>query len=93
MRAPARLRSAAVVLLGVELAQAAIGYTQYFLNVPAALVGVHMLGACLVWVAALRAALMVRPSEDLADRVDDHSHQRPHDRAVDPNELQVSPDL
>ena len=48
------LRRAAVVLLAVELAQGVIGYTQYFLNVPPLLVAVHMLGACLVWVAALR---------------------------------------
>jgi cytochrome c oxidase assembly protein subunit 15 len=48
------VRRAAVVLLAVELAQGVIGYTQYFLNVPPLLVAVHMLGACLVWVAALR---------------------------------------
>jgi cytochrome c oxidase assembly protein subunit 15 len=47
------LRRAAGALLAVELAQGAIGYTQYFLHVPALLVGVHMLGACLVWLAAL----------------------------------------
>jgi len=52
--AAAPLRKAAVALLAVELAQGAIGYTQYFLNVPPLLVAVHMLGACLVWVAALR---------------------------------------
>ncbi|HEY8302649.1 MAG TPA: COX15/CtaA family protein [Jatrophihabitans sp.] len=49
-----RLRRAAVALLLVELAQGVIGYTQYFLHVPPLLVGLHMLGACLVWVAALR---------------------------------------
>jgi heme a synthase len=49
----APLQRAAAVLLGVELAQGVIGYTQYFLHVPALLVGVHMLGACLVWLAAL----------------------------------------
>jgi heme a synthase len=48
------VRKAAVVLLGVELAQGVIGFTQYFLNVPPLLVALHMLGACLVWVAALR---------------------------------------
>jgi cytochrome c oxidase assembly protein subunit 15 len=48
------LRTAAAVLLGVELAQGVIGYTQYFLHVPPVLVGLHMLGACLVWLAALR---------------------------------------
>ena len=52
--AAAAVRRAAVVLLGVELAQGVIGYTQYFLHVPPLLVGVHMLGACLVWLAALR---------------------------------------
>ena len=93
VRAPARVRTAAWWLVGAELAQGAIGYTQYFLKVPAALVGVHMLGACLVWIAALRAALMARASENLTDRVDDHPDQRAHHRAIDPNELQVSPDL
>ena len=53
------LRNAAAVLLIVELAQGAIGYTQYFLHVPAVLVGFHMLGACLVWIAALRVLLTV----------------------------------
>jgi cytochrome c oxidase assembly protein subunit 15 len=55
----AAVRRAAVVLLGVELAQGVIGYTQYFLNVPPLLVGLHMLGACLVWLAALRVLLAV----------------------------------
>ena len=56
----ATLRRAALVLLGVELAQGVIGYTQYFLHVPPLLVGFHMLGACLVWVATLRVLLTVR---------------------------------
>ena len=43
-----------VVFLGVLLAQAAVGYTQYFTGVPAILVGVHILGAVLVWIAAIR---------------------------------------
>jgi cytochrome c oxidase assembly protein subunit 15 len=41
-------------LLVVLLAQAAIGYWQYFTGVPALLVGVHVLGAALVWIAVLR---------------------------------------
>ncbi len=48
-----RLRRAAWLLVWVELAQGLIGFVQYFTNVPAVLVGVHMLGACLVWLAAL----------------------------------------
>jgi cytochrome c oxidase assembly protein subunit 15 len=56
----APLRRAALVLLGIELAQGVIGYTQYFLHVPPLLVGLHMLGACLVWLAALWVVLGVR---------------------------------
>jgi cytochrome c oxidase assembly protein subunit 15 len=56
------LRRAATVLLAVELAQAVIGYTQYFLHVPPLLVGFHMLGACLVWLAALRVLLTTTPA-------------------------------
>lgn len=54
-----RIRRAGLVLLGVELAQGVIGYTQYFLHVPPLLVGLHMLGACLVWLAALQVLLTV----------------------------------
>jgi cytochrome c oxidase assembly protein subunit 15 len=35
------------VLLAVELAQAAVGYVQYFLGLPAAVVALHVLGATL----------------------------------------------
>jgi cytochrome c oxidase assembly protein subunit 15 len=61
LRAADAVRRAAVVLLGVELAQGVIGYTQYFLHVPPLLVGLHMFGACLVWLAALNALLLVEP--------------------------------
>lgn len=55
----AALRRAVLALLAIVLTQGAIGYTQYFLHVPALLVGFHMLGACLVWLAALRVLLLV----------------------------------
>ena len=42
------------VLLATLLAQAAVGYAQYFTGVPALLVGIHIAGATAVWVAALR---------------------------------------
>jgi cytochrome c oxidase assembly protein subunit 15 len=58
------LRRAAVILLGVELAQGAIGYTQYFLHVPPLLVGLHLLGACLVWIAALHLVAVITPAGD-----------------------------
>jgi cytochrome c oxidase assembly protein subunit 15 len=50
---------AARLLLAAEVGQGAIGYAQYFTHVPPLLVGVHMLGACLVWIAALRTVLHV----------------------------------
>jgi cytochrome c oxidase assembly protein subunit 15 len=56
----AAARRAVMLLFGVELAQGIIGYTQYFLDVPPLLVALHMLGACLVWLAALQAFLTLR---------------------------------
>jgi heme a synthase len=46
-----------VVLLGVVLAQGLVGFTQYLTDLPVALVGVHVLGATLVWIATLRLLL------------------------------------
>jgi cytochrome c oxidase assembly protein subunit 15 len=43
--------------------QVAIGYTQYFTGVPALLVAFHIVGAVLVWTAALRFALFVSSLE------------------------------
>ena len=45
-----------VWLIGAIVVQAAIGYTQYFTGVPALLVGFHVLGALVVWVASVRVA-------------------------------------
>ena len=56
--AGAAVRRAAAVLVGVELAQGVIGYTQYFLHVPPLLVALHMFGACLVWLAALQVLFL-----------------------------------
>ncbi|GLZ06712.1 cytochrome b561 [Actinomadura sp. NBRC 104412] len=60
VRAPAALRRRALELFALELAQGLIGYVQYFLGVPAALVVLHMLGAVLMWIAALRVVLATR---------------------------------
>ena len=56
-----RTARAATVLLAVEVAQGGVGYLQYALGIPAWLVSLHLLGACLVWVAALRVALATSP--------------------------------
>ncbi len=55
--APPDLRRRSGQLLLVVLAQGAVGYAQYVTDLPVALVMVHLLGACLVWVAALRLLL------------------------------------
>ncbi len=80
--ADAGLQQAVQTLLVVLVLQGAIGYTQYFTGVPPLLVGLHVLGACLVWLAVLRLRLemrapAVRPAE-LADvdRVSDHATGR-----------------
>jgi cytochrome c oxidase assembly protein subunit 15 len=58
--APLRARRSAQVLLGVTLAQGLVGYVQFFTGVPWALVGVHVLGAVLVWFAVLRVPYTLR---------------------------------
>jgi heme a synthase len=59
-KAPAVATRAALVLLVVELSQGVIGFVQYFTGLPVVLVAFHLLGACLVWVAALRLLLATR---------------------------------
>ncbi len=56
-----RVARAAGVALVVEVAQGGVGYLQYALGIPAELVSLHLLGACLVWVAVLRIAVATRP--------------------------------
>lgn len=58
--APLDTRARARDLLLVLLAQGAIGYVQYFTDTPEILVGIHMLGSCLVWIAVLRVAMSTR---------------------------------
>lgn len=66
---PPRLRLALRVLLGVELAQGTVGYTQYVLGIPEALVAVHILGAALMWATASAVWWRARP----------HARVRRHD--------------
>lgn len=55
--APERVQRAGRLLLGVAVAQAAVGYTQYFTGVPVLLVGVHIAGATAVWAATVALVL------------------------------------
>lgn len=68
-KAPAAVQARARQLFTVAAAQAVVGWVQYFTDVPALLVGVHILGATLVWVALCRLVLSCRAPEPVADRV------------------------
>jgi len=53
LRPSGPVRGRVWILIGVSGAQAAVGYVQYFTGVPEILVGIHVLGATLVWIATL----------------------------------------
>jgi cytochrome c oxidase assembly protein subunit 15 len=57
--APPEARHRLQLLLEALCAQVAIGYTQYFMGVPAFVVAFHIVGVVLVWIAALRFALVL----------------------------------
>jgi heme a synthase len=47
------VRRRAAILAGAVVAQVAIGYTQYFLNLPPGVVELHVAGATVLWAAAI----------------------------------------
>jgi cytochrome c oxidase assembly protein subunit 15 len=59
-RAPSVVRSRAVAFAVLVLIQGAVGTAQYLTGLPELLVGLHLLGAALVWVAVLRLLLSTR---------------------------------
>ncbi|MGW8986164.1 COX15/CtaA family protein [Streptomyces parvus] len=62
--APADTRARARDLLLVLLAQGAIGYVQYFSDVPEILVGIHMFGSAILLIAVVRLVLSMRERGD-----------------------------
>ncbi|MGJ9423543.1 COX15/CtaA family protein [Aeromicrobium sp. CF3.5] len=62
-RSSGAVRSAAVVLLVVELAQGLIGFVQYLTDLPIALVAVHLMGAAVLVGTATRL-LFTSPARD-----------------------------
>jgi cytochrome c oxidase assembly protein subunit 15 len=54
------LRAAALTLLGVELAQGAVGFVQYFLHLPVLAVALHVAGAATLWIMASRVLFLTR---------------------------------
>ncbi|WKX69716.1 heme A synthase [Streptomyces sp. XD-27] len=63
--APAATRRPVLELFGVLLCQGVIGYVQYFTHLPEIVVGAHMFGSCLVWIAVLRVFLAQRERVEL----------------------------
>jgi cytochrome c oxidase assembly protein subunit 15 len=60
--APQRVQERAQLVLTAMIAQGVIGYVQFFLHLPALLVGIHVLGATLVWSATVWLLDAVRRS-------------------------------
>ncbi len=58
--APPRAVRQGFVLLATMTAQGTLGYVQYFTGLPPLLVGLHVLGAVLVWIAALQVFFSLR---------------------------------
>ncbi len=44
----------------VVLGQGALGYIQYFSDIPALLVGIHIVGVCAVWISVVRLVLVTK---------------------------------
>ena len=62
-----------MLLVGI-VAQAGIGYTQYFTGVPALLVGAHVAGATVVWVLTLRVAFATAVPSGTPTTSDERQH-------------------
>ena len=54
---PERVRRSARILMAVMVAQAAVGYTQYFTHLPALLVEIHVLGVTALVIGAVQTFL------------------------------------
>ncbi|MFF2964905.1 heme A synthase [Streptomyces sp. NPDC057963] len=73
-----RARDLFLVLMG----QGVIGYVQYFTDTPEILVGLHMLGSCLVWIAVVRVLLSLRERPVSAAAVPGPAAEQPEPAAA-----------
>jgi heme a synthase len=67
--APQRAMRLGWALLGLILVQGTVGYIQYFTGLPAGLVWVHVAGAVLIWITALRLLFALRDRGPLIERI------------------------
>ncbi len=70
--APAEAVRATTALAAVVLAQAGVGFTQYFTGVPVALVELHIAGATVLWILTLRVWLAMVESTSAVGRKGHH---------------------
>ncbi|MEV5242231.1 COX15/CtaA family protein [Streptomyces cinnamoneus] len=66
VNAPAVPRRRTAELFAVLMLQGLVGYVQYFNDSPEFVVGTHMFGSCLVWIAVLRVFLALRERGEAA---------------------------
>ncbi|MFI9200952.1 heme A synthase [Streptomyces sp. NPDC053048] len=67
VKAPAAARRRVAELFAVLMLQGVVGFVQYFNDSPELIVGTHMFGSCLVWIAVLRVFLSLRERGGAAD--------------------------
>ncbi len=70
------------ILLVVLVAQAAVGYAQYFTGVPVGLVAIHLLGSVCVWIAVLTFELGLHTHPAEADAGADPTSDAPEPAAA-----------
>lgn len=58
----------------ILLAQGVIGYVQYFTDLPELLVGLHMLGSALTWIAVVRVVLALRERPEVEVQLPDQAY-------------------
>jgi heme A synthase len=77
------VRTRVTWLIAVSLAQGLVGFVQYFTQLPVVLVGAHMLGSCLVWIAALSvwSSTFKRPPVDGIARMVELAKSQPRVKA------------
>jgi len=88
--APPRTRTLANALAITVVAQATIGFTQYFAGIPTGLVAIHVAGATLLWILALYlrlslsgGAVPAAGSDQLVDGDGEEEHREIRDRQVE----------
>lgn len=84
--APARVQNAGRVVLGVMVVQGLVGYTQFFTHLPALLVGIHVLGASIVWATVLWFHHGLAEHRTEADEADEPTGGRGEGGATAPGE-------